>query len=419
MKPSLQTLSTVSKREQLTAYYMLAPALLIVFTVAIYPLGSGFINSFTNATFASDRPSTFVGFRNYVNLVSIDVRFLRPLATSATGKHEYPSASEVFHRMEEFRISSASIIKLGRIGVPPAALTRLRAITGRSVRGPDAFNAEIERVLSPEFLPYVGKVLAAADRTAFRYSEIGQFTILSTRVLIGARDPDFLVAAANTIAFAIITVVFETIFGLGLALLINRKSPIQGVMRAVMLVPWAVPTAISSKIWEWMFSSTRIGFFNVIFQTFGLGNGQIPFLELPNAQLPIMCVIDIWKTTPFMVLLILAGLQLIPRELYEASDVDGIGPVKQFWYVTLPLLRQTIAVALVFRTLDALRVFDLFQIVLGESKYSLASFTYYQLIQSRAVGYSSASGIIIFLIVFAFAIFYTRALGINSDSELG
>ncbi len=128
-----------------------------------------------------------------------------------------------------------------------------------------------------------------------------------------------------------------------------------------------------------------------------------------------MIVIDVWKTTPFMALLILAGLQLIPKDIYEAADVDGSGPIRTFFSMTLPLLRGTIAVALVFRTLDALRVFDLFQIVLGQARYSMASFTYYQLIQNRAMGYSSASSMIIFVVLSIFAIIYMRTLGVTSD----
>jgi trehalose/maltose transport system permease protein len=108
-------------------------------------------------------------------------------------------------------------------------------------------------------------------------------------------------------------------------------------------------------------------------------------------------------------------LQLIPGDLYEAADVDGASKVRQFLSITLPLLRPTLAVALIFRTLDALRVFDLFQIVMAQSRYSMASYSYYQLINSRAMGYSSAASVVIFIIIFIFALIYIRALGIESE----
>ena len=130
-----------------------------------------------------------------------------------------------------------------------------------------------------------------------------------------------------------------------------------------------------------------------------------------------MIVIDVWKTTPYMALLLLAGLQIIPMELYEAAAIDGAGKIKQFINITLPLLKPALAVALIFRTLDALKVFDLFQVVLGSREYSMATYNYYQLVGNRAMGYSSAIGVIIFIIIFAFAILYIKALGGVDSSE--
>jgi trehalose/maltose transport system permease protein len=198
-------------------------------------------------------------------------------------------------------------------------------------------------------------------------------------------------------------------------MVVNANFPGRGIMRAVMLVPWAIPTAVSSRMWEWMFGPTRTGLFNVVFQILGLGDGQIPFLSSEAWQLPAMIIIDVWKTTPFMALLLLAGLQLIPGDLYEAADVDGASKLRQFWSVTLPLLRPTLAVALVFRTLDAVRVFDLFQIVLAQTRYSMASYAYYGLIDAQAMGYSSATSVVIFAVITIFAILYIRMLGVESE----
>jgi trehalose/maltose transport system permease protein len=207
------------------------------------------------------------------------------------------------------------------------------------------------------------------------------------------------------------------VLGMIVALIVNANFKGRGLMRALILVPWAIPTAVSSQMWAYMLQPNRTGFFNTMFWYLGLGNGEIPFLSDPAWQMPAMILIDVWKTTPFMALLLLAGLQLIPGDIYEAANVDGAGAVRKFFQLTLPLLRGTIAVALVFRTLDALRVFDLFQIVLGQARYSMASFTYYQLIQNRAMGYSSASSVIIFLVLSAFAIIYMRSLGVRSDEQ--
>jgi trehalose/maltose transport system permease protein len=253
-------------------------------------------------------------------------------------------------------------------------------------------------------------------REPFRYREMSQFSLFGNQYVVGATDPEFVLAIRDTVGFTVITVILETILGLGIALTLNSKFPGRGMMRAIMLVPWAIPTAVSSRMWQWMLGPTRTGLINVVFQKIGIGNGQIPFLVADQWQLPAMIAIDVWKTTPFMSLLLLAGLQLIPKDLYEAADVDGASKIRQFFSVTLPLLRPTLAVALVFRTLDAIRVFDLFQIVLRKLRYSMASYAYYQLIDGQRLGYSSAASVIIFIVITIFAIIYIRALGVDSES---
>jgi trehalose/maltose transport system permease protein len=252
-------------------------------------------------------------------------------------------------------------------------------------------------------------------REPVRYRELTAFSLGSNRYVVGAADVDFVRAIWDTVAFTVITVALETILGLGIALVVNSEFKGRGLMRVVMLVPWAIPTAVSSRMWEWMFTDTRAGFFNIVLQDLGLGSGQIPFLVDQAWQLPAMIAIDVWKTTPFMALLLLAGLQLISGDLYEAADVDGAGRLRQFWSITLPLLRPTIAVALVFRTLDAIRVFDVFQIVLAKNRYSMATYAYYQLIDGQKMGYSAAASVVIFFIIFVFAVLYIRMLGVRND----
>lgn len=350
-------MSELAKGEERLAYLLLIPTLIILFVIAFYPLGSVFYNSLTNREFASATQPEFVGLQNYSNLLSLTVVGLEP-------------------EVDE---------------------------TGAVVRDPDT--GEIDYPPAVTVLP----------REPRRYRELTQFTLFGNRYVVGATDADFMRSVYDTIAFTVVTVVLETILGLGVALVVNSEFKGRGMMRVVMLVPWAIPTAVSSRMWEWMFADTRAGFFNILLQRLGLGSGQIPFLVDQAWQLPAMIAIDVWKTTPFMALLLLAGLQLIPADLYEAADVDGAGRLRQFWSVTLPLLRPTLAVALVFRTLDAVRVFDLFQIVLAQSRYSMASFAYYRLIDGQQMGYSSAASVVIFFIIFAFAILYIRMLGVSNE----
>ena len=350
--------SELAKQEQRLAYILLLPTFLILLVIAIYPLSSVFVNSFTNNVFASSQPVEFVGVENYVNLLSMTVKQLP---------------------------------------------VKIDENTGEPVIDPDTGKREFESAV---------RVLPREPR---RFKPLTTVTFFGNSYVLGATDPDFIRSIWDTVTFAVITVFLELVLGIIVALIIDVNFPGQGLMRAIILVPWAIPTAVSSQMWAFMLQPNRTGFFNTLFWRLGIGDGEIPFLTSPALQLPSMIVIDVWKTTPFMALLILAGLQLIPKDIYEAADVDGSGPIRTFFSMTLPLLKGTIAVALVFRTLDALRVFDLFQIVLGQARYSMASFTYYQLIQNRAMGYSSASSMIIFLVLSIFAIIYMRTLGVTSD----
>src|SRR5919204_3778982 len=169
-----------------------------------------------------------------------------------------------------------------------------------------------------------------------------------------------------TVKFTLITVGFEFVLGMIIALVVNSNFRGRGVMRAVMLVPWAIPTVISAQMWNWMYNDIY-GVFNDLLLRMHLVDRGVAWTAEPSTALGSVAAVDIWKTTPFVALLLLAGLQVIPSELYEAASVDGASKWQQFWRITMPLLRPAILVALIFRTLDALRVFDVFAVLLGQS----------------------------------------------------
>ena len=350
--------SELAKQEERLALWLLVPSFIILLVIAFYPLGNVFISSFTNQKFGTSTPVQYIGFSNYQKLLSFTIMRLPPLIDKATGR------------------------------------PMINSKTGR-VEYQDSFTV----------LP----------RTPVRYHDIAQFNLFGNQYVIGAIDQYFWPSIGDTLVFSIGSVVIELILGLAVALVVNTAFKGRGLMRAVMLVPWAIPTAVSSRMWEWMFQPSRIGLFNVLAQKLGLSNGQFSFLTTTSFQIPAMIIIDVWKTTPFMALLLLAGLQLIPGDLYEAGDVDGASKVRQFLAITIPLLRPTIAIALIFRTLDALRVFDLFQIVLAQSRFSMASYAYYQLVGNADMGLSSAASVVIFIIILVFAVSYIRVLGVEEQ----
>jgi trehalose/maltose transport system permease protein len=232
---------------------------------------------------------------------------------------------------------------------------------------------------------------------------------------ISGSDPDFLQSIGTTLVFVIFSVTFELLLALFMALTVNSSFRGRGMMRAVMLIPWAIPTVISARLWELMLKDTSAGIINRVLMDLGLIAAPQAWLSTVSLQLPAVIMVDVWKTAPFMALLLLAGLQSISKDLYEAASVDGASPVRRFWSITLPLLRPTIAVALVFRTLDALRVFDLFNVLFGRQKLSMATYNYEVLVNNRQDGYASAVSIILFLLISVFAFVYVRMLNVETD----
>ena len=189
------------------------------------------------------------------------------------------------------------------------------------------------------------------------------------------QSSEFRTAIAVTFGFTIIAVALETIFGLGIALLINTTFPGRGLVRAAILVPWAFPTVISAQIWYLMYND-RTGIVSYILQQIHVLPRGGTLLQSSNGIILASIITDVWKTTPFMALLLLAGLQVIPHELYEAAGVDGSTRWQQFWRITLPMLTGPLLIALLFRTLASMGVFDLLYILGGNQVESMASFSY-------------------------------------------
>src|SRR3954464_8882726 len=228
------------------------------------------------------------------------------------------------------------------------------------------------------------------------------------------RDPRFREALAHTLFFAVTSVSLELVIGLWLALALNRAFRGRGLVRAAVLIPWAIPTVVSALLWRFMFEG-QSGIVNAILTDVGLTREPIVwFIQPGTAWVPVILA-DVWKTTPFVALLLLAGLQNIDASLYEAARIDGASAWRQFRYVTLPLLKPAILVALIFRTLDAFRVFDLVYALTGggpgTSTEPIALYALHALLQSLQLGYGSALSVIVFAITFALALGYIRFLG--------
>ena len=158
--------------------------------------------------------------------------------------------------------------------------------------------------------------------------------------------------------FTVGSVAAETLLGLVIALVVNESFPGRGLMRAAMLVPWAIPAIVSARIWQWMYTPS-VGAFDGLTSALHLSDGTFDPLSSPTWSMPALILADVWKNTPFTALLLLAGLQVIPADLYEAARVDGASAIAAVQAITLPLLKGSLVVALLFRTLTAFQTFDL------------------------------------------------------------
>jgi trehalose/maltose transport system permease protein len=222
-------------------------------------------------------------------------------------------------------------------------------------------------------------------------------------------DPDWWRAVWNTLIFTFFSVTLETILGLVVALVANAKFKGRTFFRIAILIPWAIPTVVSSQIWKWMFNDVY-GVVNLLLTNFHIIPEKIAWLAVPETAIPVIIAVDVWKTVPFMALLILAGLQTIPSDMYEAGAIDGATGVKTFFYLTLPYIMPTLLVALIFRTLDALRVFDIFYIMVGGAgdMATMATYNRLQLIDFLDAGVGSATSVIILVFIMVFVVLYTR-----------
>jgi trehalose/maltose transport system permease protein len=286
-------------RERL-AWLLVAPSVLVVALVAIYPLFQSFRLSFTNARFGSTRPEVYVGFDNYIRLINDNV---------------------------------------------------------------------------------------------------------------------FISALRHTITFTVASVAIETVLGIAIALIINSNFTGRGVVRTSMLIPWAIPTVVSSQLWRFMYNQDNGVINDVLVYRLGILDSPVAWIANATTSLPAIIAVDVWKTTPFMALLLLAGLQIIPSDVYEAATVDGASKWQQFWQITLPLLKPALLVALIFRSLDAFRVFDVIFVMKGAAldTISLAIYARQTMIDEQWLGRGSAASVVIFLCIALLVVVYSRLVRVEDS----
>jgi trehalose/maltose transport system permease protein len=232
-----------------------------------------------------------------------------------------------------------------------------------------------------------------SDLSAWKYVGLANYLYLF-------QDPLWWRAVGNTLLFTLLSVSIEAILGVVIALALDAYLPGRGLIRAAILIPWAIPTVVSAKMWAWMLHDLY-GVVNAVLLSIGLIDRPYAWLADPALAMASVVMVDVWKSTPFMALLTLAALQALPQGIYEAARVDGIHPVKVFFHITLPLIRPALLVAIIFRGLDALRVFDVIYVLTGnnENTATMSVYARQQLVDFQDVGFGSAAATALFLIV--------------------
>jgi multiple sugar transport system permease protein len=256
-------------------------------------------------------------------------------------------------------------------------------------------------ILIGSLVPIAATVWEALHGHDLRLPWLGRPFIGFDHFIEAAGDPRFRAALMHTVAFATVTVPLEIGLGLGLALVMQTARRGRGAVRVVALLPWAIPTVVAALVVRFMFE--------------GLISPSFGWLVRPLAAWVPIGVADVWKTTPFVAILLLAGLQTIDPALHEAASIDGAGPGRRFLTITLPLLVPTLVVAAAFRTLDALRLFDTVYVITaggpGTATEPLSMYAFIALMQRLRFGYGSALSVTVFLLTFGFALVWVRALG--------
>lgn len=231
--------------------------------------------------------------------------------------------------------------------------------------------------------------------------------------LLAVQSGEFWAAIGRTFYFTLSTTVLEVVFGVLLALLLNAEFRGRWLLRSIVILPWALPTVVNGAMWRWIFNP-EYGALNALLTQLHVIPEYRSWLGTPWMALNMIVVADVWKMTPLAAFFVLAALQTIPRDLYEAAWVDGAGKVRSFFSITLPLLTPTILIVLVLRTMEAFKVFDLVYVMTrggpANGTQTIAYYTYVEAFSNQLFGYGAALAYIIALFILFFAITYMRLL---------
>ena len=222
-----------------------------------------------------------------------------------------------------------------------------------------------------------------------------------------AQDKTMLTSLVFTVGFTVVSVILETVLGMACALIMNRTFKGQGVVRALILIPWCIPPIVSGLMWSYMFSES----FGVINQALkAIGLSPVMWVTGVKGAFSSMIIADVWKTSPYMSLLLLSGLKTVPGDIYEAASIDGAGKIQQFFFITLPVIKPVVLVSVMFRTIQSFRIYDLVKVLTdggpNNVTQSLTMYTMKQYFTFGDLGYGAALAVLTFAVSLMIAMFF-------------
>ncbi|HET7577671.1 MAG TPA: sugar ABC transporter permease [Bacillales bacterium] len=417
-----------------SAYLLIAPSLILILIIAIYPVFQSFyyslfdlrLNEPTKSSAHLDYSLNLDEYLQYYPFLVGDLSNEIPKADQPLKRKLQKVKKELTSLDQNIRDDAGNAYKkvnnlLNQYKTPSEKLSLVQ-IDGSTAAQFQKTISDVNQKLSHiQKQQKMGNVKQLADLASGLKGAIIQPNFVGLKHYVHTlMDGRTLHALWHTFLFTVISVAAEFVFGFCIALLINKAFVGRGLLRAAVLIPWAVPTAVSAMMWSYLYDGQN-GIVAKFFADIGIIPDMATLLTSGTGALFAVILVDVWKTTPFMALLLLAGLQVIPKNLYEASAIDGAGKVKQFFKVTLPLMKSSILVALLFRTLEAFRVFDLVYVLTGggpgNSTEMISGYAYRVMFSQTNFGKGSALAIIVFLCVAIISMIYIKFLGSDLLSD--
>ncbi|WP_425571848.1 carbohydrate ABC transporter permease [Pontibacillus salipaludis] len=434
MKSSKQDVTTkvndAKKKERRTGFLLVAPSLILILVIAIWPVLQSFY--FSLFDYRLNEPTKSSIHLDY----TLDLeRYLnnQPFLVTALDQEIDDAPPEVQGQLQDMKEELTEFDEKLRdqegVAGPYEEVDEL--LFNFEVPSEDLKFVEIDRSFGEEFDEEFATINEELNtlQAEGALQQGDKLTGLSNALLQTVVESNFIgldhyknsltekrmwVSLMNTGVFTVISVGLELVLGMAIALLINKAFFGRGMVRAAILIPWAIPTAVSAKMWSFLYDGQN-GIIAKFFADVGIIDQMSTLLTTPFGSMAAVILTDVWKTTPYMALLLLAGLQTIPSSLYEASSIDGASKWKQFTQITLPLLKSSLLVALLFRTLDAFRVFDLIYVLTGggpaNATETISLFSYKVMFGQTNFGEGSALAVIVFICVAIISMIYIKFLG--------